>query len=144
MERGEWDSYFDLLKRSRDVVAAWTPTGPDPAAARCEQSRHRTLAHLRACQGQWLAIVTEFLARDKPSVTVLHPWRQFDRGLYAELAWDEHLTAFLKGREEWLRLQNTADWTRGGKWNRKPDTVGGLTKRLANHEDYHLGLKGIL
>lgn len=57
---------------------------------------------------------------------------------YAALPWDEHLRAFVEDRHRWLLLRDTADWTRGGKCNQKADTIGGLTKRLANHESHHI------
>ena len=140
MLREEWDALFETLMRTRDLVAGWTPTPPEPQALRCEHSRHRTLAHLRAAQEQWLPIVNEFLARDNPNVTVLHPWRKFDQSNYAEVPWDEHLAHYLADRAQWLALRDIADWNRGGKWNRKHDTVGGLTARLAGHEAHHVNL----
>ncbi len=138
MDRFEWDGLFGSLAKTLDIVSGWAPEDLLAGAVRCEQSRHRTLAHLRACQEQWLVIVDAFLARDNPSVTVLHPWRKFDQGGYAELLWDDHLAKYLEDRRRWLQLQHVANWNRGGKWNRKPDTVGGLTNRLANHEVYHI------
>lgn len=57
MERAEWDELFATLGRTRDVVSGWPREEPSPAASRCEQSRHRTLAHLRACQEQWMEAV---------------------------------------------------------------------------------------
>ena len=140
MLRTEWDELFDLLRQSQKVVSAWKPSGPDLQAVRCEQSRHRTLAHLRACQEQWMVIVQAFVDRDHPSVTILHPWRVFDQSGYAELPWDDHFAKWTADRERWLEWQETVDWERGGKWNRKPDTIGGLTHRLAHHESYHLNL----
>jgi hypothetical protein len=137
MSQSEWDELFASLRRTRDIVAGWPPVPPDLTAVRCEQSRHRTLAHLRTCQEQWLIVANEFLARYNPNVTILHPWRKFDQAGYAALPWSDHLTQFLREREQWLEL-HSADWNRGGKWNRKPDTIGGLTQRLANHEAYHV------
>jgi len=143
MEQTEWDDLFRSLGRTRDLVTAWTPEPPNPAATRCEHSRHRTLAHLRACQEQWMDVVDGFLSREKPSITILHPWRKFDQGAYAELSWETHLEKFLTDRERWLRWQDTADRTRSGKMNRKDFTVGDLASRLANHESYHVELVNI-
>jgi hypothetical protein len=102
MLREEWEAQFESLRKTRDMIAGWEPAEPDATATRCAQSRHRTLAHLRACQEQWALVVDEFLARENPSVTVLHPWRKLDGDGYAGLPWEEHLTAFLNGRERWL------------------------------------------
>lgn len=138
--RSEWDSLFGSLTNTLEIVRSWDPEAANPLASRCEQSRHRTLAHLRACQEQWLLVVNEFLTRDNPSVTILHPWRKFDQGRYADLPWENHLSGFIEDRHRWLELQYSADWNRGGKMNRKPDTIGGLTDRLAVHEAYHVAL----
>jgi hypothetical protein len=137
------DEMADVLKSLRDLaekVRSWKPASPEPTAARCEQSRHRTLAHLRACQEQWLVVVEEFLARENPSVTILHPWRKFDRENYANLEWEIHMARYLEDRKRWLNLLEQANWSRGGKMNRKPETVGTLAGRLAAHERHHIAL----
>lgn len=87
-----------------------------------------------------MQIVAEFLDREDPSVKILHPWRKFDQEGYATRSWAEHMAKYLEDRERWLTWQAGADWARVGKWNGKPDTVGGLTNRLANHEAYHISL----
>lgn len=83
--------------------------------------------------------VKAFLERDVPNIEILHPWRRFDQDGYASVGWEEHLAQFLADRDRWLLLHDV-DWSRGGKWNRKPDTVGGLTRRLVDHESYHVAL----
>lgn len=138
MERAEWLDQFDILAGHLAVIRGWDPALPEPTALRCERSRHRTLAHLRACQEQWLSIVNSFIERESPSVKILHPWRQFDAGNYADVAWEIHMENFVEDRARWMALRDTADWNRGGKWNQKPDTIGGLTKRLAGHEAHHM------
>jgi hypothetical protein len=140
MERGEWEQLLVVLEQQSETIQRWLPTDPEPTALRSEHSKHRTLAHLWACQEQWLVVVTSFIERPSPSVTILHPWRQFDANDYANLAWDQHMTQFLQDRQKWLALRDSVDWERGGKWNRKPDTNAGLTQRLADHEAYHISL----
>jgi len=140
IDRSDWDALFTQLRTSLEIVSQWAPETPNPSATRCEQSKHRTLAHLRACQEQWMEVVQAFLEKDSPSVTVLHPWRKFEQGRYAEIAWEEHLSNFSLDRQRWLGWQDVADWSRTGKMNRKPLTVGELTQRLARHEEYHLTL----
>lgn len=121
-----------------ETIQSWQPSPPNPAALRCEQSRHRTLAHLRACQEQWLFVLTTFIERDSPSVKILHPWRQFEAENYAMRPWTDHVQKFVDDRQRWITLRDSVDWNRGGKWNQKPDTIGGLTSRLANHEAHHI------
>jgi hypothetical protein len=139
MDRAEWDSLFPVLEANLATIQSWPPSPPDPAALRCEDSRHRTLAHLRACQEQWLLVAEAFLERDHPRVTILHPWRHFEAARYDLEPWESHLEKFAEDRRKWLGLQE-ADWNRAGTWNRKSDTIGGLTKRLASHEAGHLRL----
>jgi len=140
MDGTEWRDLIDLLRYHLEIIQKWEPDLPDAGALRCEQSRHRTLAHLRACQEQWLPVVTAFIDRDSPSVKILHPWRQFDLGNYAALPWDVHMKRFVEDRQRWLSFRDSVDWNRGGKRNLKSDTIGGLTKHLANHESHHIGL----
>ena len=138
MERGEWEQLLIVLQQQSETIQRWLPTDPEPTALRCEHSKHRTLAHLRACQEQWLVVANRFIERPSPNVTILHPWRQFDAKDYANLAWEVHLTKFVADRNQWLSFRNGVDWERGGKWNRKSDSIAGLTKRLVEHEAYHI------
>ena len=140
MDEQVWASYFRRLADHLKQIESWNPEPPAPEAERCEQSRHRTLGHLRACQEQWLVAAESFNERDSPSITFLHPWRQFDANGYAHLDWDEHLAKFRSDRTRWIALRS-ADWTRGGKWNRKPDTISRLVWRLVSHEAHHLALR---
>jgi|GEM_PF-4944393 len=52
--------------------------------------------------------------------------------------WTDHVQKFVDDRQRWITLRDSVDWNRGGKWNQKPDTIGGLTSRLANHEAHHI------
>lgn len=140
MLREEWDGLFEVLAFNLATIQSWELALPDPSALRCEHSRHRTLAHLRACQQQWLFVVDRFIDREAPSVKILHPWRLFEAENYALAPWEVHMSRFIEDRQRWLNLGDTVDWERGGKWNQKPDTIGGLTKRLADHEAYHVRL----
>jgi hypothetical protein len=138
MTRADWDAHLDTLAANLAVVSAWPATPPEPDALRCEHSRHRTLAHLRACQQQWLSIVQAFVAADPPRIKVLHPWRLFESDGFATRPWEEHFERFERDRRVWLNLRETVDWNLGGRWNGKADTIGGLTSRLASHERCHL------
>ncbi|MBX7136209.1 MAG: hypothetical protein K1X67_26360 [Fimbriimonadaceae bacterium] len=124
------------LDENLQIVIAWHPEAPNLAADRCEHSRHRTLAHLRACQEQWLSIAHAFASRLNPSIKVLHPWRIFDAEHYAGLPWEVHLAKYMSDREAWKKLLAEADLQRSGKWNGKPDTILGLALRLVSHETH--------
>lgn len=138
MDQAEWDSLILAMQQNLAAIQGWEPCPPDPEALLCEQSRHRTLAHLRACQEQWLIVVGEFIEQESPRVKILHPWRHFEVLNYAEVPWQEHMAKFVSDRQKWISL--SADPNRGGKWNQKPDTIGNMTRRLVRHECGHLKL----
>lgn len=138
MDLSEWHLSFVRLTANLETVRNWLPDEPNAEARRCEFSRHRTLAHLRACQEQWLGIALNFIEVDKPSVKVLHPWRKFDNEKYDIESWDSHMDKFIADRIIWLGLEDIVDRNRGGRWNGKVDTVSGLTRRLVDHECHHI------
>lgn len=135
-----WRKLRQQLIAQSAIIQSWERCDPDPAALRCELSRHRTLAHLRACQEQWLVVLVAFLERDNPSVKILHPWRQFAQEGYDELPWDAHMSKFISDRRFWLKRMDGVDPERKGKRNGKPLTVGDLTNLLAAHEQYHINV----
>jgi len=85
-----------------------------------------------------LGVLVAFLECDNPSVTILHPWRQFEKKRYEEVQWEVHMVKFVADLRTWLDRFEGADAERFGKWNRKPNTVGGHTKRLVDHEVHHI------
>lgn len=138
MNPEEWKEAFVRLTGNLETVRNWPPDEPNAEAQRCEFSRHRTLAHLRACQEQWLSIALNFIEVDEPSIKVLHPWRKFDHERYEIESWDSHMNKFIADRVIWLGFKDVVDRDRGGKWNGKVDTVSGLTRRLVDHESHHI------
>lgn len=138
MQSSEREDYISRLKSQAEQISAWENSSPDPLAQFCNDSPHRTMGHLRACQEQWLNALQAFVDRDNPSVSFLHPWRHFEAQAYQSVSWESHLEKFMSDRELWIKLISHADWERGGRWNRKQDTVGGLTVRLVRHEQKHL------
>ena len=134
----EREAILANLRQQAEAIRQWPADPPNPDALRCEHSRHRTLGHLRACQEQWLTILISFAERPSPSVKILHPWRQFEVLNYALLDWDDHMEQFRTDRRRWLSLCESVDWERKGKWNAKPDSIAGLTKRLVKHEAFHI------
>ncbi|MBS1703910.1 MAG: hypothetical protein JST12_19760 [Armatimonadetes bacterium] len=139
MTDAEWDELLKELDAHRQHIEAWEPDAPKPDAARCVQSRHRTLAHLRACQETWLAACLAFAERPGASLKLLHPWRLFDQQSYALGSWDEHRRAFLTDRQRLLELLRTCDRTIGGKVNGNSYTIESLIAgRVAAHERHHL------
>lgn len=119
-------------------ICAWQSSEPDPGAIRCIQSRHRTLAHLRACQETWLEACMAFDQKPNARLKLLHPWRLFEQKSYEQVAWDEHLRAFLADRARWRTLLETADRQKSGKLNDKEQSIESLTQRLVAHEHHHL------
>lgn len=119
-------------------IRAWEPAEPDPSAIRCVHSRHRTLAHLRACQETWLAACLAFDQKPGARLKMLHPWRLFEQNSYELVSWDNHLAAFLADRARWKELLQSADRQKTGKINDKEFSIESLTHRLVGHEHHHM------
>lgn len=133
-----WEHCLRLLEENEQHIRAWQPAGPDPSAIRCVQSRHRTLAHLRACQETWLEASIAFDQKPNARLKLLHPWRLFEQKSYELVAWEEHRAAFLADRARWKTLLITADRHKTGKLNDKEQSIESLTQRLVAHEHHHL------
>jgi len=136
----EWQACVGSLATLRQVIESWPTTEPSPSALRCEFSRHRTLAHLRAAQETWLEAALLFAEKDFPRIVRPHPWRLFETRNYAMLPWDEHRAAYLADRSKWQELVNRPglDRTRQGKLSGKLRTIESLTSILASHEQHHI------
>lgn len=139
MTDAEWQSCLGELETHGRLIAAWEPDMPNPTALRCEQSRHRTLAHLRACQETWLEACLAFEKKPGARLKLPHPWRLFDQKGYASLPWDEHISAFTSDRVRLLEMLWQVDRTIGGKVNANEYTIEELMAgRMAAHERHHL------
>ena len=134
----EWQDYLHKMDAHEQHIRAWQPAEPDVTATRCVQSRHRTLAHLRACQESWLSACIAFDQKVNPRLKMLHPWRLFAQESYELIAWEEHLAVFLADRARWKQLLQSADRHKSGKINGKEHSIEGLTRRLVDHEHLHL------
>jgi len=139
MNDKEWKETLTAMDANRAFIESWSEAEPDPVAARCEFSRHRTLAHLRAAQEFYLEAVLAFAERDNPSVTVLHAWRRFTLNRYEVLPWRTHLEAYQRDRTKWEQLVRdpSLDRSRGGRFNRNERTIASLTQGLVTHEQAH-------
>ena len=138
MTDSEWQDCLRRMDEHEEHISAWLPAEPDPKASRCVHSRHRTLAHLRACQETWLEACIAFEQRQKPRLKLLHPWRLFEQKSYELVPWEDHLAAFKADRLRWKEMLKTADRHKTGKINEKEHSIEGLTDRLVSHEHHHL------
>ncbi|MBC8065679.1 MAG: DinB family protein [Chlorobia bacterium] len=138
MTETEWQDCLHRMDEHERYIYALEPAEPDPSASRCVHSRHRTLAHLRACQETWLEACIAFEQRQRPRLKLLHPWRLFERKSYELVPWEEHLAAFKAERLRWKDLLKSADRTKAGKINEKEHSIESLTDRLVGHEHHHL------
>jgi hypothetical protein len=134
----EWQACLRQMDEHEQYIRAWQPAEPDAAAKRCVESRHRTLAHLRACQETWLEACIAFDQKPNPRLKLLHPWRLFEQKSYELISWEVHLAAYLADRARWKELLILADRQRTGKINGKEHSIEGLTLRLVDHEHHHL------
>lgn len=138
MTESDWQACLGRMDEHERCLRAWEPEEPNPAATHCAQSRHRTLAHLRACQDTWLAACRAFAERQNPRVTLLHPWRLFERDSYELIPWEQHLAVYLADRARWRELLASTDRTRAGKLNGRECSIASLTEKLVAHEHHHL------
>jgi hypothetical protein len=138
MTEDEWQDCLRQMDEHEQYIRAWRPAEPDPAAARCVQSRHRTLAHLRACQESWLEACIAFDQKPNPRLKMLHPWRLFEQKSYELVAWEDHLAAYLADRSRWKQLLKSMDRYKAGKINDKVHSAESLTAHLVAHEHHHL------
>jgi hypothetical protein len=133
-----WQECLRQMDEHEQYISAWPPAEPDAAAKRCVESRHRTLAHLRACQESWVEACIAFDQKVNPRLKILHPWRVFEQKSYALVPWENHLAAYLADRVRWKRLLKSADRHKAGKINGREHSIESLTRRLVAHEHHHL------
>jgi len=134
----EWQECLRLMDENEQTVSDWPPTAPDPVAARCRDTRHRTLGHLRACQETWLEACEAFAASPEASLKLLHPWRLFDQKTYRMVSWEDHLSAYRADRVRWKALLSSSDRKVAGEINGQRHSIESLTRRLVLHERQHL------
>ena len=134
----EWQECLRQMDEQEQYIRDWLPAQPALDAQRCVESRHRTLAHLRACQETWLEACLAFAEEPHPRMKLLHPWRLFEQKSYERIPWGEHLAAFLADRMRWKELLKSADRQRTGRINGQEHSIESLTRRLVAHERHHL------
>jgi len=138
MSESEWLDCLRQMDMHEQHIRAWLPEEPQVEAERCVNSRHRTLAHLRACQESWLEACVAFIQKPNPRLEMLHPWRVFEQKSYERVSWSDHLTAYLTDRAHWKELLASTDRQKSGKINDKEQSIESLTRRLVDHEHHHL------
>ena len=134
----EWNECLGKLDEYKKYIAKLEPDPPNTAALRCVHSRHRTLAHLRACQESWLEAMIAFQERSNPRLKMLHPWRVFEQRGYDSIPWDDHMRSYRADRKRLRDFLKTADRQRGGKINTNEHTIESLVSRIVAHEHHHL------
>jgi DinB superfamily len=134
----EWQECLRQMETNERHLLAWLPAEPDPDALRCVSSRHRTLAHLRACQESWIEACLAFEQKQNPRLKMLHPWRLFEQKSYDQVSWEDHIAAYVADRRRWKELLKSADRQKTGKINDREHSIESLTQRLVAHEHHHL------
>lgn len=138
MKDSEWAGILDQMDRNEEHLRTLGPEEPGPRSARCSESLHRTLGHLRACQETWLEACLAMARTENPSLKLLHPWRIFEQRSYHLEPWDDHLRTFLSDRAKWKGLLEETERSRMGKVNGTAHSIESLTRRLVLHEAQHL------
>ena len=98
ISENEWLAAISDLEALSVEIASWPEAAPNPEVERCEFSRHRTLAHLRAAQETWLEAVRLFAVKENPRLILPHPRRLFKDRRYELVPWVEHRAKFLEDR----------------------------------------------
>ena len=138
MTARKWIQCLARLDELERYIYTLEPESPNPSAARCIQSRHRTLAHLRACQELWVDACFVFKQQPGARLKILHPWRAFKLQRYDLLPWEDHMYAFRADRKRLNELLKTSDPSAGGAINEVEYTIEKLVHRIVSHEDQHL------
>ena len=139
MTEVKWKNLFCKLKENQVVLTSMQPHDPMPNAKYCRESPHRTLGHLTACQIAWLPLLKQIQRGDpKGSLSNHDPLTLFENQRFSTASWDELISLYEKGREEWIAILNDIDLRQEIQTAKRTWTPQTLTKRLVEHERNHL------
>ena len=138
MTEVKWKNLFCKLKENQVVLTSMQPHDPMPNAKYCRESPHRTIGHLTACQIAWLPLLKQIEKGDSKGSIPIHPYTLFDDQNFSIASWDELISLYEKGREEWIAILNDIDLRQEIQTSKRTLTPQTLTKRLVEHETNHL------
>lgn len=102
------------------------------------------LAHLRACADVWGKSIITMMQQDHPTLRYVSPRTWMKKTNYHQLPFYESFAAFVKQREELLRILQALPgeaWARGatftGTTRGREPTILSYAQRLARHENEH-------
>ena len=138
MREVKWKNLLGKLKENQVVLTSMQPHDPMPNAKYCRESPHRTLGHLTACQIAWLPLLKQIQSCDPKGSIPIHPYTLFENRRFSTASWDELISLYEKGREEWIAILNDIDLRQEIQTAKRIWTPQTLTKRLVEHETNHL------
>lgn len=138
MTEVKWKNLLDKLRANQFVLNSMQPHDPMPVAKFCRESPHRTLGHLTACQIAWLPLLKQIQSGDPKGSIPIHPYTLFENQRFSTASWDELISLYEKGREEWISILNDINLRQEIQTAKRIWTPQTLTKRLVEHETNHL------
>jgi hypothetical protein len=138
MTEVKWKNLLGKLRANQVALTSMQPHDPMPDARFCRESPHRTLGHLTACQIAWLPLLKQIQSGDSNGSIPIHPYTLFDNQNFRTASWEELLSLFSMGRQDWISILNNVDLQQEIQTTKRTWTPQTLTKRLAEHEMTHL------
>lgn len=105
-------------------------------------SANDILAHLRSCADVWGNSIEAMLAEENPVLPDIHPRKWLKGTNYPGLPFHESFQAYIQQREKLLftLLKLCVEqWSRAGVIGNRKHTIFSQTRRMAKHEQEHVG-----
>lgn len=140
------EKFLALLAETPDRMTVLTH-GLDDAHLRMapgpgEWSIVDILSHLRSCADVWGGIIAAMLSDNEPALEEIHPRTWQKKAGYEKFPFNESLRQFMTQRQELLgqlRCLSFEQWERGAVIGKRRHTVFNQARRMALHEQDHLG-----
>ncbi|MEI7985511.1 MAG: hypothetical protein WCI55_07765 [Armatimonadota bacterium] len=138
MTEVKWKNLLGKLRANHVVLTSMQPHDPMPEARFCRESPHRTLGHLTACQIAWFPLLKQIQKGDSKGSIPIHPYTLFENQGFGTAPWDELISLYEKGREDWIAILGHIYIRQEIQTAKRIWTPQTLTKRLVEHETNHL------
>ncbi len=127
-----------------EILRALSIQDPEPWAAFCRQSVHRTLAHFVACQRSWLPLLQAIIEGKSRATVKPHPLKLMEQSGLLQTEWSALIAEYATNAQKWDDLTKLADPAHNLTVGHRTWTVSELTGRLIGHERHHLAEHGLV